>query len=73
MAEKEEPILVYVGLGNVKIAANQGYQNRINDIVKKFQEYFLALLCLWPRALLAPQVRRSEPVKLVELSRVLVK
>ncbi len=52
MTEKEKPILVYARLGDVKVAANQRYQNGINDIIQEFEEYLDAFLGLWAGALL---------------------
>jgi hypothetical protein len=44
MAEKEKPILVYIRLGDVKVAANKWYQDRIDDIIQEFEKYLGTLL-----------------------------
>ena len=36
VAEIEESVSMYIGLCNIKIAANQGYQKRIKQVIDKF-------------------------------------
>jgi hypothetical protein len=38
VAEEKETVPVDIGLGDIEVAANQGYQERIEEIVQKLVE-----------------------------------
>ena len=67
MAEEEETVAIGAGLGNVKVAANQGYQERVEQIVQKLIEDLGSLPSIGLRTLLVFQSRRLEPVNIGNL------
>lgn len=43
VAEEENPVSIDVGLSDVEVAADQGYQDRIKDVVEKLVQNFASL------------------------------
>jgi hypothetical protein len=67
VAEKKETVPVNAGLGDVEVAANQGYHERIKQIVQKLVENLGPLPRIGLRALLVAQPGRREPLYVVNL------
>lgn len=67
MAKEKDAIPVNVGLGDVEVTANQGYQQRVKDIVNKFGKYLNPFAKVGLAALLALPSRRFKPFDLGDL------
>ncbi len=70
MLKEEEPIPVNIRLRNVEIIANQGYQQRVDQVVQKFTKYFPPFANIRFARPLAPQPRRSKPFYVANLRSV---
>lgn len=67
MSKEEYAIPVHIGLGDVEVAANQGYQQRVKDVVDEFRKYFSPLAKVSLAGLVALQTWRFKPFDLGNL------
>lgn len=70
MAKEKHAVPVDIRLGDVEVAADEGYQKRIKDIVNKFREDLFSLAQVRLAALLTLQSGRFEPSNLSDLAQL---
>lgn len=61
-----------IGLGDVKVAPNQGYQERVKDKIKKFVKELVSFVHVGNASLLPRICSASQPRDVDDLDRVLV-
>lgn len=67
MTKVEDLISMNIGFCNIKIASNQGYQERIKNVVKKFVEKFTSFVHITLTKFLSVRVRGLQPRKSYDL------
>lgn len=67
MTKKENTVSVGARLGDVKIAADEGYQERIENIIDKLGKYLAPFSKVGLTALLVLKPRRCKPVDVSNL------
>lgn len=70
MAEKEHTIPVQVGLGDVKVAPDQRYQNGIEYVINKFGKYLLPLAQVGLATVLTLEPRGFQPFNISDLEQL---